>query len=508
MKKQLKNFVLFGWLMMSVLTLSFLASCGDDDDGTDPGNEEEPIASFQFEISEEDFLEVTFTNYSQNATVYEWNFGDGNSSEEENPTHTYAEAGSYEVTLTATNADGSATKTETVTLTDPNSAMTMLAGEESKTWKLFREGTSMALLGSSLPDAQVIWAGLTNNGARPCSYQQTFTFTRDGQYIFDDAGSFWAEYGVFNNVADCDANVTPESCFDATSENMVNACGDDVSAWLSGTHSYTYNVSQGEITLSGDGAWIGVPKLGTDAGDILTPQSSVTFKVSFTEHEGYDVMKVEFEYEGNYWPIYYVSYSDASLEPDLVTDQAPFGEDLENISPESLSHTFESAESFELLGTLGGGSIITPGVDDPADATAAKVGQFDRVAIEYQEAQIRISPDPKDIVFDNLSTISIDVYLPSTNDYSGTLTQNIVVGFGDVSATEQWWTDLYQWEATDVALDEWVTLTFDLDTPAHVAAGDGTTPFDRDDLDMFYIGIGGGGHTTAGTFYIRNLVIE
>lgn len=47
--------------------------------------------------------EVLFTNLSQNADSYEWNFGDGSAiSTEETPTHQFPNEGSFTVTLTAT----------------------------------------------------------------------------------------------------------------------------------------------------------------------------------------------------------------------------------------------------------------------------------------------------------------------------------------------------------------------------------------------------------------------
>jgi len=46
---------------------------------------------------------VEFTNLSQNADSYTWNFGDGNSSTETEPLHTYTEPGNYIVELIACN---------------------------------------------------------------------------------------------------------------------------------------------------------------------------------------------------------------------------------------------------------------------------------------------------------------------------------------------------------------------------------------------------------------------
>lgn len=221
-------------------------------------------------------------------------------------------------------------------------------------------------------------------------------------------------------------------------------------------------------------------------------------------------MTVVFDYGGNYWPIRYASYSDASLEPELVTDAIPFGEDLDDISPASLSRTFGDPADFVLLDTITSGSVIAYGVENP-DGSGTLVGQFERVATDFQELQLQTSPVKNDINFENLTTISLDIYLPSTNDYSATLTRNVVVGFGDTSQTEQWWTGLIQYEAIaddlGLANDEWHTITFELSSP-DFSSLDGQTPFDRNDLDMVYIGFGGSGHPVPGTFYIRNFEIR
>jgi len=60
----------------------------------------DPIATFNNANTSETF---TFTNTSQNAISYAWDFGDGNTSTDENPIHSYATLGDFTVTLTITN---------------------------------------------------------------------------------------------------------------------------------------------------------------------------------------------------------------------------------------------------------------------------------------------------------------------------------------------------------------------------------------------------------------------
>ena len=57
-----------------------------------------PVPEFTFVQDSNSF---SMNNSSLNATSYEWDFGDGTTSEEENPTHTYTEPGTYNIILTA-----------------------------------------------------------------------------------------------------------------------------------------------------------------------------------------------------------------------------------------------------------------------------------------------------------------------------------------------------------------------------------------------------------------------
>lgn len=70
-----------------------------------------PIANF---TSETVGLTVFFTNVSERATEYHWDFGDGNTSEEFSPSHRFETEGSYNVTLTATSGGSSTSLTQVV----------------------------------------------------------------------------------------------------------------------------------------------------------------------------------------------------------------------------------------------------------------------------------------------------------------------------------------------------------------------------------------------------------
>lgn len=59
-----------------------------------------------------------FTNTSTNADTYQWDFGDGGTSNEKNPSHTYTSGGTYNVKLSVTGSFGSDDETVVVTIND------------------------------------------------------------------------------------------------------------------------------------------------------------------------------------------------------------------------------------------------------------------------------------------------------------------------------------------------------------------------------------------------------
>ena len=77
-----------------------------------------PVADFDYSVNQQT---VAFDNFTQNATHYLWEFGDGNTSTEENPTHTFAQPGTYIVELTADNNCAAHIFQQVVTINGPAS---------------------------------------------------------------------------------------------------------------------------------------------------------------------------------------------------------------------------------------------------------------------------------------------------------------------------------------------------------------------------------------------------
>jgi peptidyl-prolyl cis-trans isomerase B (cyclophilin B) len=71
-----------------------------------------PVANFTLEGETHVLSPIVFDNQSENATAYEWDFGDGNTSERAEPSHTYRQSGNYTISLKAINEKGKARVTE------------------------------------------------------------------------------------------------------------------------------------------------------------------------------------------------------------------------------------------------------------------------------------------------------------------------------------------------------------------------------------------------------------
>ncbi|AKB36718.1 Cell surface protein [Methanosarcina siciliae C2J] len=76
-----------------------------------------PVANFSSNVTHGyPPLSIQFTDLSQNATGWNWDFGDGSNSTQRSPVHEYADPGIYSVNLTVTNENGTDSKLTTITV--------------------------------------------------------------------------------------------------------------------------------------------------------------------------------------------------------------------------------------------------------------------------------------------------------------------------------------------------------------------------------------------------------
>jgi PKD repeat protein len=91
--------------LLSLLILFAFGACKKDN--------AKPAAEIFYTVSIDGYT-VTFTNETNGAASYKWEFGDGETSTEESPVHTYAGKGKFVPTLYATTADGTVSEGSTV----------------------------------------------------------------------------------------------------------------------------------------------------------------------------------------------------------------------------------------------------------------------------------------------------------------------------------------------------------------------------------------------------------
>lgn len=310
----MKAFSLFlrptGALLVSLALLAVVPGCKKDK------GEDDPIASFQYQADATDFLKVTFTNYSQNASTYNWDFGDGNTSTDESPVHTFSQAGTYTVKLTASNASGTqSTKAEVVAIVDPDAQLTLLAGSSSKTWYLQREGVALGV-GPAVGDNQW-WSfgGVTPLGDRPCILDDQYIFHRDGRFEFNSNNTLFI---------DSEGNGgwlpgAPEGCHDENEPGIFTGPqGQNLSAFANGgDYTYEFNNAAGTLTLLGSGAYIGLANK-TAEGDNFIPKSTKEYTVfGFSDGPVADTLKLALVGNGFVWNFYLVSYDNPANLPNI-----------------------------------------------------------------------------------------------------------------------------------------------------------------------------------------------
>lgn len=366
------------WLLAAVIVVAQMVSCKKDP-------LPEVIAGFTYQVDASDFKKVTFTNASQNYSRVIWDFGDATATvTDENPVHTYAAPGTYTVKLTAVSNDGKSNDvlSQAVAITDPNAELTKLVGDASKTWKLLRvaaPGRWPLEVGPITKD-QVWWAQGRDNdeiALRPCIMNDEFTFGRDGSYRFNSNGDFWAEGGVF------DASVA-NLCQETNAANLIGPGGLDLSAFGDGTFTFALTTgTKPTLTVSGLGAYIGLPKIGTDY-EVSVPQQSVTLDIIKLSDGVVDtlILESDWKFQNNtsglddaYWKITLVHYDNPGDEPPIP---APKPVSSFTATVDGLKVTFNNTSKYATSTSWNFGDGNTSSETSPTH-TYANAGVYDVV---------------------------------------------------------------------------------------------------------------------------------
>lgn len=136
---------------------------------------------------------VVFTNASEEATQYQWDFGDNTAlSSEKNPRHQYAAGGEYIVKLISVGTNGNNTISKRIFVIDAcqNDFFNKLTGCNNLQWTWSTDADAIRVL--SEDGTQLFFAG----PAAACQRDDSYKFFNDGKFEYDANGqTFDAQSG-------------------------------------------------------------------------------------------------------------------------------------------------------------------------------------------------------------------------------------------------------------------------------------------------------------------------
>ncbi len=275
MEKKFK-FVSSFLVMLVAVSLVIFTGCKKDDEEEEPETQT-PIATFQFEVSDVNPLEVTFSNFSQHATTYAWDFGDGTgTSTEKDPTYTYTDGGTFTVTLTVTGDGGTADHSKDVTVINPTAENLIENGEfdDESVWTILQYNPNNTGILTIANGVAVFNAGVQGAwGTEPhVGIHQPITVTA-GTYQFDldittnGIDEVWFEVwvGTDEPIAEDDYNEDDG----ATKVLSFNSweCGDTNNNYSGPMAAVSCQGTDGSITLDAGNLYVVIRSGGITFGD-------------------------------------------------------------------------------------------------------------------------------------------------------------------------------------------------------------------------------------------------
>jgi len=166
-----------------------------------------PVANFSSNVTSGSApLTVQFTDLSENATGWGWDFGDGDTSTDENPVHTFSEAGEYTVELTVSNENGTDSKLATISVSEQPESLLPVANFSSN---VTSGSAPLTVQFTDLSENTTGWSWDFGDGDTSTDENPVHTFSEKGEYTVNLTVS--NENGTDSKVASISVSEQPES---------------------------------------------------------------------------------------------------------------------------------------------------------------------------------------------------------------------------------------------------------------------------------------------------------
>lgn len=271
-----------------------------------------PTTSFSAAVNLRD---VIFTNNSSGANTSNWNFGDGNTSNQMHPTHTYSQDGVYQVTLTSGNGCGTTSQTQTITIVTPP-----VAGFSAANTNGCAPFNVNFVNESSSNTTTWQWTFEDGNPATSTEQNPVVTFDAPGVYDVTLVVSNAAGNSTYTRSGYIIVGTTPQTSFDvnidlANVEFVNNTTGGDAFQWNFGdsntsseanpTHTYdldgVYQITLTASNVCGNSVDVKNITIVTPpaaAYSIIQSAGCVPFSVNYSNQSSYNTATYLWSFPG------------------------------------------------------------------------------------------------------------------------------------------------------------------------------------------------------------------